>query len=86
MEVLSSTDWSFRGGPSFTPDTFVPLTEQALELKTEALARYRGVMRPSPHPRRAEMLRSLALMRGAQAGSELAEAYMTAFRITTLGE
>lgn len=81
IEVPSSTDWSFPGTlPPFTANTFVPLTEEALELKIEALACYQGVMRPSPHPRRAEVLRGLAYTRGAQAGMHLAEAFQAVHR------
>lgn len=81
MEVPSSTDWAFPGTlPSFQADTFVPLSEELISLKIEALACYEGVMRPTPHPRRPEILRSLAALRGAQAGVGFAEAFQTAFR------
>lgn len=81
MEVPSSTDWAFPGTmPAFRADTFVAVDEAALDLKVRALAAYEGVMRPSPHPRRAEVLRALAVQRGAQAGAPLAEAFQTAFR------
>ena len=48
--------------------------------KIEALSRYRGVMRPYPHPRSEEALMGLAAYRGAQAGMVYAEAFESAFR------
>lgn len=79
MEVPSSTDWALD--PSrrdFRPDTFVEIGDR-LQLKLAALAKYRGVMRPYPHPRSVEVIRSLATLRGAQAGLNFAEAFQTGF-------
>ncbi len=81
MEVLSSTEWQFRGGgDAFVPDTYVEIGEDGLERKIEAVSAYRGVMRPYPHPRSPEAIRAQAVMRGAQAGLNLAEAFVTGFR------
>ena len=80
MEVLSSSDWSFPGnGQPFTPDSFFPAAN-TLEMKIEALAAYRGVMRPFPHPRSNEIVRGLAAYRGGQCGLPYAEAFRTAYR------
>ena len=80
MEVLSSTDWAFPGsGPSFRPNSFFELGEVNLERKLAALACYRGVMRPMPHPRSVEVVRGLAAVRGAQAGMVYAEAFQSVF-------
>ncbi len=80
MEILSSTDWAFRGGgASFTPDTFMEIGD-TLDVKIEALRKYRGVMREFPHPRSEEIIRGLAAYRGGQAGLRYAEAFQTAFR------
>ena len=38
-------------------------------------------MRPYPHPRSKEALRALATVRGAQSGTNLAEAFETAFQV-----
>ena len=82
MEVLSSTDWQFPGtAPTFTPTTFVEIGEEFLERKIQALGSYEAVMRPYPHPRSAEALRALATVRGAQSGTNLAEAFETAFQV-----
>lgn len=85
MEILSSTDWSFAGsGPGFEPDTFFELGETHLRNKIAALETYRGVMRPFPHPRCAEIITGLAAYRGGQSGMRYAEAFQTAFRATSL--
>ncbi|MGN6300335.1 MAG: PIG-L deacetylase family protein [Angustibacter sp.] len=78
MEILSSTDWSFRGSTRFEPDAFYEIGRSALEAKQKALAAYRGVMRAYPHPRSEDALQALATLRGAAAGLQLAEAFQTA--------
>jgi LmbE family N-acetylglucosaminyl deacetylase len=85
MEIPSATDWGFSGADSdsFKPNTFVEVGDM-LDLKLEALACYRNVMRDYPHSRSVEALRGLAAMRGAQAGLDRAEAFQTVFR-TSLG-
>ncbi|MXO63100.1 PIG-L deacetylase family protein [Qipengyuania oceanensis] len=78
METQSSTDWSFPAASgSFAPDTFVEVGAN-LDRKIEALACYRGVMRAYPHSRSEKAIRALATARGAQAGLDRAEAFMTA--------
>ena len=81
MEVLSSTDWSFRGSgvDGFAPDAFFEVGEEGVDIKLEALKCYRDVMRPYPHPRSPEAVRGLAALRGGQSGVEHAEAFQTAF-------
>jgi LmbE family N-acetylglucosaminyl deacetylase len=80
MEVLSSTDWAFSTpGEAFTPNAFVEIGEAGLAKKLEALAVYRGVMRPYPHSRSDEAIRAQATLRGAQAGMTYAEAFQVAF-------
>ena len=80
MEILSSTDWGFGAtSPAFYPNTFVEIGPY-LETKLKALACYRNVMRPFPHPRSEETLRGLAALRGSQAGHHYAEAFQTVFQ------
>ncbi len=87
IEVLSSTDWAFPSGlNAFRPDTFFEIGEEFLNCKLEALRAYRGVMRPFPHPRSEEVVRSLAAFRGGQSGMRYAEAFQTAFRAMTPAE
>ncbi|WP_107773498.1 PIG-L deacetylase family protein [Nocardioides sediminis] len=79
MEILSATDWAYRGGDAFAPDTFFEIGLDGLDAKTQALAAYRDVMRPYPHPRSPEGLAGLAAVRGAAAGLQHAEAFQTAY-------
>lgn len=81
MEVPSSTEWSLDSSVSrFTPNTFVEIKKEGLEIKLKALGAYKGVMRPYPHPRSIEALTGLAAFRGSQAGIEYAEAFECVFR------
>lgn len=81
MENASATEWSLDSSLNrFMPNCYVEIGEDGLELKLRALACYKGVMRPYPHPRSAEALRGLAAWRGAQAGCLYAEAFETVFR------
>ena len=80
MEVPSSTEWSLNSSENrFMADTFVEIGEEGLKTKIEALAAYKGVMRPYPHPRSEKALEGLAAYRGAQAGCFYAEAFETVF-------
>ena len=80
MEILSSTDWSFPSvNEKFEPDIFVDITK-TLELKLQALSKYKKVMRPVPHPRSIEVLTANASSRGAQSGYRYAEAFQMIFK------
>lgn len=81
MEVLSSTEWSLNTAANrFMPNFFVEIGEEGLESKLNALAAYKGVMRPFPHPRSGKAIEGLAAYRGAQAGCNYAEAFEAVFR------
>ena len=81
MEVPSSTEWSFDSSANrFTPNFFVEIGKQGIEIKIKALSAYKGVMRPYPHPRSKEALEGLAAYRGVQAGCNYAEAFECAFK------
>ncbi len=76
MEVLSSTEWSVNTSMNrFMPNTYVEVGKENIELKIKALATYRGVMRPYPHPRSPEAITGLAAYRGGQSGCNYAEAF-----------
>lgn len=76
MEIASSTDWQFGGTTrAFEPNAFFTIGQRGLESKLEALATYRGVMREYPHPRSTEVIRSMAAIRGGQAGTAFSEAF-----------
>ena len=81
MEVPSSTEWSFDSSANrFTPNYFVEVGKEGIELKLKALAAYKGVMRPYPHPRSREAIEGLAAYRGSQAGTNYAEAFECVYR------
>jgi LmbE family N-acetylglucosaminyl deacetylase len=81
IEVLSSTDWSFPSGENqFSPNCYVDVTD-SIDIKIEALRKYRGVIREAPHPRSPEILRGHAAYRGGQCGKRYAEAFQTIFRV-----
>ena len=80
MEVPSSTEWSFDApAVRFTPNLFVEIGKEGLEVKLRAMEAYPGVMRPYPHPRSVEAITGLAAFRGAQAGCCYAEAFEQVF-------
>lgn len=81
MEVLSSTEWSVNTSMNrFQPNTFVEVGIKGVETKIKALSIYRGVMRPYPHPRSEEAIKGLAAYRGAQSGTDYAEAFEVSLR------
>lgn len=81
MEVPSSTEWSLNTAENrFTPNLFVEIGEEGVKVKLEALAAYKGVMRPFPHPRSEKAIEGLAAYRGVQSGRDYAEAFETVFR------
>lgn len=81
MEIPSSTEWSInRAMNQFNPNVFFEVGSEAVDKKIHALSLYRDVMRPYPHPRSGEFIRSLALYRGGQSGINYAEAFESVFR------
>lgn len=81
MEVPSSTEWSFDTSANrFSPNYFVEIGREGVDIKIKALSAYKGVMRPYPHPRSNEALEGLAAYRGVQAGCFYAEAFECAFK------
>ena len=80
LEVPSSTEWSFDSSANrFTPNMFVEVGKEGVEVKLKALDAYTGVMRPYPHPRSVEAIEGLAAYRGVQAGCNYAEAFECVF-------
>lgn len=81
MEVPSCTEWVINSAlDGFHPNCYVETGEDGIEAKTKALAMYRDVMHPYPHPRSPEYIRSLATVRGSQWGLTYAEAFEVAVR------
>jgi len=84
MEILSSTEWCVNTAMNrFAPNLFVEIGEEGVRNKLRALAAYRDVMRPYPHPRSQESVTGLAAFRGAQGGCQYAEAFECVFRRIT---
>ena len=80
MEVPSSTEWSFDSSANrFSPNYYVEIGKEGVDVKIKALSAYKGVMRPYPHPRSQEALEGLAAYRGVQAGCNYAEAFESVF-------
>jgi LmbE family N-acetylglucosaminyl deacetylase len=83
MEVPSSTEWSFDSSSNrFTPNYFVEIGKEGVDLKLNAIKSYKGVMRQYPHPRSDEAITGLATYRGMQAGCYFAEAFECVFKRT----
>jgi LmbE family N-acetylglucosaminyl deacetylase len=78
FETPSSTEWSSTD-PScqFTPNVFVDIGA-TIEKKLEAMACYTSELRPAPHPRSLEALRSRAEYWGQIVGRAYAEAFVLA--------
>ena len=82
MEILSSTEWGFPVDSNiFTPDSFMEIGLEFLDIKIKALEAYVGVIRDYPHPRSHEVLKGLAAYRGSQAGLCYAESFKTAMNV-----
>lgn len=80
MEIASSTEWSLDSSAHrFTPNYFVEIGKEALDVKMKALDAYKGVMREYPHPRSYEAITGTAAFRGAQSGCNYAEAFECVF-------
>lgn len=73
FEVPSSTGWETPA--SFSPNSFVALTEALLEKKLAAMACYAEELRPAPHPRSLEALRTRAAYWGQLCGATYAEPF-----------
>lgn len=82
METPSATEWSLDSSSNrFTPNCFIEIGKEGLDAKLRALAEYKGVMRPYPHPRSTEAYEGLAAYRGCQAGLNYAEAFEIVFEV-----
>lgn len=81
MEVPSCTEWALNTGLNrFQQNLFVEVGKEGVEAKIAALAMYRGVMRPYPHPRSPEAIEGFAAYRGCQSGCDYAEAFEVVLR------
>jgi LmbE family N-acetylglucosaminyl deacetylase len=78
FETASSTEWN--AGHPFAPDHFVEITS-TLEDKLRAVSCYRSEVRPAPHPRSLESLRSRAAYWGSCVLVDAAEAFVVYRRV-----
>ena len=76
FEVPSSTGWGYPSpDTTFIPNHFVDVTT-TIDRKIQAMLAYQSEVRPSPHPRSKEALRTLAEYRGSCVGLEFGEAFV----------
>jgi len=81
MEIPSSTEWNINKSIlTFNPNCYVEVGKEGIDAKVKALSMYRGVMRPYPHPRSAEYIAGLAVLRGGQWGQMYSEAFEVVLR------
>lgn len=83
MEVMSSTDWGSTSNiVGFKPDTYMSVSNDDFEAKIQALEAYTegAVLREPPHPRAKRSLEALAIKRGSEIGSMLAESFECVFK------
>jgi N-acetylglucosamine malate deacetylase 1 len=74
FEVPSATGWWIPSEAAvFAPNGYFDIST-TLDLKIAALEAYHGEIRGYPHPRSSQAVRALAQYRGAQGGTEAAEA------------
>jgi len=83
FDTASSTEWAYPR--SFVPDTWVDIST-TLETKLKAMECYEREVRPHPHPRSIEGLRSRSEAWGNQACMAAAEVFMTVRRVARAGE
>jgi N-acetylglucosamine malate deacetylase 1 len=79
-EVNSSTEWGLPSQSSFVPTDFLDISGY-IDRKAKALEQYTDEIRPWPHPRSVEGIKALARWRGAQSGTDAAEAYRLIRRV-----
>lgn len=73
MEILSETNFGHPDSP-FTPNFYFDISD-TLEQKIQASMIYDTEMGKHPFPRNQEAIRSLAVLRGSEAGVKYAEAF-----------
>ena len=73
-EVPSST--GYLKPVQWEPNYFVNVTEKDIDAKILSMQTFKDEVRPDPHPRSPEVLKSLAKVRGSEGGFFFAEAFM----------
>jgi len=72
FEVLSSTEYSYP--LSFSPDVFFDVS-RTINLKLEAMKKYKSEIKGSTHPRSPEAVKSNARLQGIKVGLNYAESF-----------
>jgi LmbE family N-acetylglucosaminyl deacetylase len=81
FETVSSTEWATPSiGHAFSANHYVQISDQ-METKIRAIQAYETEMRPFPHARSLESVKTVARLRGSQVGVEEAEAFQTELEI-----
>src|SRR5688572_14131520 len=77
FETPSSTEWQAANYPNpFLPNFFIPVSEENVQAKIEAMESYEFEKRTFPHPRSPEALKIQAQRWGVVIGKNFAEAFM----------
>ena len=76
MEIPSSTEWNgFSKETAFIPNTFFDITD-TIDMKVNAMARYKSELRDYPHPRSLQHIKELAKVNGAKVGLNYSENFI----------
>jgi len=75
FEILSSTEWSAPQANPFSPNLFVDISSY-LKTKLKAVKVYKNEIKPIPHSRSYQHVKTLARHRGNSTGFYAAEAFM----------
>ncbi len=76
-KMIQRLEFLALDGTTQEPNYFIPLTEDMLQLKQDAIAAYSREARGGTSPRSPTNVRAQAQVWGAKCGHELAEAYRT---------
>lgn len=74
FEILSSTEWNYP--LSFSPDTYFDITD-TLDLKLEAMKKYKSELCEYPHPRSLKGIELNGQYQGMRVGKKCVEAFKT---------
>jgi LmbE family N-acetylglucosaminyl deacetylase len=76
FEVPSSTEWnSFSKETAFISNVFFDITN-TIDLKIEAMTKYKSELREYPHPRSLQHIKELAKVNGIRVGLEYSENFV----------
>ena len=78
FEILSSTEWNTKS--AFNPNCFFDITKFIFK-KCSAFSKFKKEIKPWPHSRSKEVIKSLAIFRGSQVGLKYAEGFSLIKRI-----